>query len=304
MRRTITAVAICAAFSAASPALAGSGPGDLLPQAGEIAGWATDGEPLFYGPEDLWEYIDGSAENFLSYEFEAVAAQEYRDDAGRSIKVEIYRHASPLMAYGIFTQFRSPDADVLEIGDDAFGDAYSLHLLRGRCYVKIDAYDGSPESAAGMRAFAGAIAARIDGAGAPPAALDVFPPDGLVAWSETFINEGVLGSAKFPPAFVALYAAGEKRGKLYLFPGEDDEAARTVFDWYTGSIGAAVAGREGAGGWLAAAGSDRYRGDVLVFLRGGWLGIVTGFEGDPAAREDLASRAVERIAAAACEKEP
>lgn len=300
MRTIALTMTMLVSLLAAVPAGAAGPLAGLLPADGEVGDWTTDGELRTYEPDNLWEYINGSAENFLAYEFEEVVARDYRDTEGRSLKVEIYRHASPLMAFGIFTQFRSPEAATLEIGDGAFGDEYSLHFWKGRHYVKIDTYDPGPETAAGMSGVARAVAEKMDGAGGPPAALAAFPPEGLVAGSETFINEGVLGSSKFPPAFTAEYAVGEAEGTLYLFPVKDAERARGVFDWYAGSIEATAEERGEAGGWLLAAGRDRYRGELLVFLRGEWLGIVTGFEGDARARENLARRAVERIAAAGC----
>ena len=114
-------------FSSAHPFAGPAGElGRLLPDAGDIEGWKKDGEVLSYAADDLWEYINGSAERFLEYDFEMVLAQHYLNTAGEEIKVEIYAHGSPLEAFGIYSRFRSPDSEIYDIGNEAFGDGYTL----------------------------------------------------------------------------------------------------------------------------------------------------------------------------------
>ena len=86
-------------------AAGGDRPALLLPATNELPGWERDGEALEYEAENLWEYINGSAETFLAYAFRDVVAQDYRKGAGLELKVEIYRHDSPLMAFGISSQY-------------------------------------------------------------------------------------------------------------------------------------------------------------------------------------------------------
>ena len=91
----------------------------LLPEEGRVAGWKADGEVLLYSADDLWEYINGSAETFLMYDFAGVAVKHYVNGSGSEIKIEIYEHGSPLMAFGIFSQYRSHDAGSLGFGNES-----------------------------------------------------------------------------------------------------------------------------------------------------------------------------------------
>jgi len=128
---------------------AGGSEGDSLsvrlPSPGEIEGWRRDGERLVYHAENLWEYINGAAENFLTYEFQSVTVQDYLSDTGKGLKVEIYDHANPLMAFGIYSQFRGEGLIRYELGNDAVGDAYSLHFWKGSYYVRINVFEESEE---------------------------------------------------------------------------------------------------------------------------------------------------------------
>lgn len=253
-------------------------PAGLLPGQQDLEGWKMDGDALYYVPGNLWEYINGQAETFLMYDFREVAAQHYLDDSGLEIKVEIYEHGSPLMTFGIYSQFRSPEASYIDLGNEAFGDEYSLHFWKGRFYVKVYAYDEGEKSGEAMKAFAGMVAGRIPDESGEPKETSLFPRGGLVEKSVTFVSEGVMGSGKLPPAFTGEYVTGEEKGKLYIFPLESEKAAGEIFGWYAGEIGA-VADEAGSGKtkYSVAEGEAPYRGPVKVFRYGRFMGVVTGF---------------------------
>jgi hypothetical protein len=271
-------------------------PSALLPADDQLEGWKRDGEALVYDPSNLWEYINGQAEAFLMYDFIEVAAQHYLDEAELEIKIEIYMHGSPLMAFGIYSQLRSPDATYIELGNEAFGDDYSLHFWKGRFYVKVYAYDEGEESAAAMKRFAALVEGKILDEGGEPVETSLFPAGGLEKKSVTFVTEGVMGSGSLPPAFMGDYTIGEERGKLYIFSLDSAEAAAELFKGYAGELGAAVSTSESGGlEYETADGEAPYRGAVKLFAYGRFMGIVTGFAGGSEAAVDLAGGTVSLI---------
>lgn len=275
---------------------------DILPEHDEIEGWERDGEHLSYDAENLWEYINGSAENFLTYDFKEVIAQDYKSKTGKNLKVEIYRHGNSLMAFGIYSQYRGPDLTFYDIGNEGFGDAYSFHFWKGDCYVRINVFERSEETAGDMKEFARLVASKIEDAGMIPEELSCFPVKGLVEKSITYVTVGVLGSGKLPPAFIGDYRSGDDVGKLYLFQCDDKKDSREKFVWYTGEMEAEVTeGIAGKEKYLKAVCDHPYRGEMLVFQYGKWLGVLTGFEKAAKVREELLGRAVERIAGS-CER--
>ncbi|MCK4235544.1 MAG: hypothetical protein KAX38_00395 [Candidatus Krumholzibacteria bacterium] len=268
----------------------------LLPASGEIDGWKKDGEPLVYYAGNLWEYIDGSAESFLAYEFKSVIAQDYISATGKGLKVEVYDHGSPLMAFGIYSQFRGEELTLYELGNEGVGDTYSLHFWKGSYYVRINVFDKSNELERAMEAFARAVDARITESGAPIPEISRFPKGGLVERSITYVTKGVLGRGKLPPAFIAEYRIGDGRGKLYLFPLAGKKDAWKVFDWYSKEIKAEI--REyatGHGTCLMGRGLAPYVGEILAFHCGSWMGIITGFEDAQKVKDDLAAAVAGRI---------
>jgi len=273
-----------------------AGPATLLPASNEIAGWKTDGEPLAYTEENLWEYINGAAENFISFEFREVAAQDYLDGSGAGLKVEIYEHGSPLMAYGIYAQMRSPDLAFLDVGNEAFADEYSVHFWKGPYYVRVAVYDATPALDAAMKTFAGAIAAKIEDGGSLPPEAACFPPDGLVAKDTRFLAEGVLGRAKYPPSFVATYRWESESAKLYLSTMPDSAAARGAFDWYVKETGGTPALLRAVGGdCVQSSCKDPYQGAVVTFQFGRWFGSLVGLEPDSERGAKLIRETVENL---------
>jgi len=104
----------------------------LLAIAVSPAGAADAGDPLLgalaakgewkllepvrtFGPGNLYEEIDGEAELFLPYGVErlTVAILGRTARPGSEVRLELFRMASPRDAYGIWSQYRYPDQEIL-----------------------------------------------------------------------------------------------------------------------------------------------------------------------------------------------
>ncbi len=297
----------CAGNAAVLLSVTGAGAGErgdaktdsLLPASGEITGWERDRDMLEYDAGNLWEYINGSAESFLAYDFRMVHVQDYLSRDGEGLKVEIYRHGNPTMAFGIYSQIRSPGLDYYEIGSECFGDGYSIHFLKGPYYVRVGVFEESEALVDAMKAFSRTVASKITRGNELPGELDLFPGEGLVVKSITYVTKGVLGRSKFPPAFTAMYLLGGTEGKLYIIPLPSRDEAAELFTWYSGIVGAR-AERSGGdrGRFVTAAGKDSYRGEVALFRYERWMGVMSGFGGSLERMIKVAERFVDRAAAA------
>ena len=102
----------------------------------EIPGWKMKVNEKVYNSGDLWELIDGAADIFLSYYFEDLHTAEYTKK-NQMIRVEIYRHKSPVDAYGIFTAERMPDYPQVSVGTLGYKSQGVLNFMAGNFYVKV-----------------------------------------------------------------------------------------------------------------------------------------------------------------------
>jgi hypothetical protein len=209
------------------------------------------------------------------------------------------------MAWGVYTQFRSPGAAFLDIGVEGFGDDYSVLFWKGPYYVRIQSWEEGGEAASAMRLFAGLVAEGIEYDAAEPAETALFPLEGLAPRSLTYVTEGVMGNGRLPEAFVADYRRGGEEGRLYLFPLEHEEDAEMLLEWYAGETGAEIRGAgDGRIAWEMGEGEAPYRGRVVLFRQGRWMGVAAGFGAGGGIAEALAAETAKLIAAFEVEGDP
>jgi hypothetical protein len=101
----------------------------LLPEDNALPGWTRSGDVRFFGPGNLWEYINGAAEGYLSYNFQEVVTAEYSNPEKQSQSViDVYRMEDPLNAFGIYTQELNPDSEFHKIGVEGYVGGTALNF--------------------------------------------------------------------------------------------------------------------------------------------------------------------------------
>jgi len=97
----------------------------------EIEGWKRSGNIQVFTSESLFDYIDGAAELYLSYDFHQLQVAEYHDQEETIITVEVYGHKTPLHAFGIYSQERPREANFLDIGAQGYVEETMLNFVIG-----------------------------------------------------------------------------------------------------------------------------------------------------------------------------
>lgn len=196
--------AVAAQTRPASPALAALAP--------ELAGWTRTEAPRSYFPDNLFEYIDGAAESYLSYDFrELLVVDLEKKGTEATLTMEIYDMGLPLNAFGIFGAERYPENRPADLGDLSYVEGEALNFLAGRYYVKMLAFGLGPATEASLVEAGGRIAAaiRAAGGGGPlPALVRAFPARDLVARSERYIKRNFMGYEFLHDGYVAAYKSG------------------------------------------------------------------------------------------------
>jgi hypothetical protein len=178
-----------------------------------------------FGPDNLYEEIDGEAELFLPYGMErlTVAVLGRTARPGSEVRLELFRMASPRDAYGIWSQYRYPDQEVLRIPpSEAVVSDTSADFFRGETFVRIRSKpgDGSRNDVVGI---ASEIVALIEGSGSPPEearALDDLP--GRVSGSILYQKRAMLGYECLAPGFEAKFSTASSSGHYLLLPPAAD----------------------------------------------------------------------------------
>jgi hypothetical protein len=178
-----------------------------------------------FGPDNLYEEIDGEAELFLPYGMErlTVAVLGRTARPGSEVRLELYRMASPRDAYGIWSQYRHPDQEILRIppSEAVVSDA-SADFFRGETFVRIRSSPGNG-SRNDVVGISSEIVALLTGSGSPPEeakALDDLP--GRISGSILYQKRAMLGYECLAPGFEAKFSTASSSGHYLLLPPAAD----------------------------------------------------------------------------------
>ncbi len=280
---------------------AAEGSGDLLsllPQIGDIENWAPDGAPRFFDDGNLWEFINGAAEGYLTYGFEEVVTADYIQQGGdqtvggdQSV-IDIYRMKDPVNAYGIYSQERNANYDFMDIGVEGYLGGTVLNFWRGPYYIKITVFDDKDELKAKMIEMGNHIAGKIDDPATEPAEVGYFPTENQLPYSVQYLPKDVLGQSYLVNAFESKYQDGDQEYKIILASMDDSEAATEAMARYRQFQGG---GEDleglGDGGFI---GEDSFYGNVLAVRSGSRLLIALGVPSESAGK-DLISQTLAKV---------
>jgi hypothetical protein len=205
------------------PAPAATAPAAALPLKSP-GGWGR-GAIESYGPETLFEKINGKADAYLVFDVAGLEFAGYArpEDPDSYVDVYLYDMAEPLNAFGIYRAQRSGTEKRLDAPDEGCAVGASAFARRGRYYLEVLA--SGADCAAEARALAAAVAAALP---APAAAVEDppwFPREGLRI--VRYEPETSFGLAN---AFVAIYEDGTQ---VVVAPGGEAElrAARETLEF-------------------------------------------------------------------------
>jgi hypothetical protein len=203
----------------------------------QVAGWRQTGEIQTFSPETLFEYINGGADLYLTYDFQELKVAEYSTEKKASVTIEVYRHKTPIHAFGIYSQERLPGANFLEIGAQGYIEPNVLNFLAGSYYVKISSIKTGPEDREVLMTFAKRISEALGPGGALPSILSSFPEEGKKKNSEKFIAVKFLGYAFLHSAFVANYEVSGTKFKLFVIEPADKTECKNMIQKYSERTG-------------------------------------------------------------------
>ena len=197
----------------------------ILPD--RVQGWRASGQDKTFDRDNLFDYIDGGAELYLSYGFRRLTSRVYEKNDPPEIIVDVFDMGRPEDAFGVFTHSR-------ETVDDSFGQGsqYTEGLLlfwKDRYYVSILASPETKESREACFELARLISGAIPGTGRLPGVVALLPEESLAretiryfhhyVWlnSHYFIaDENILNIDESTDALLAKYGDAGHRSILLL----------------------------------------------------------------------------------------
>ncbi len=244
MKKLTILIVIAVGCALAAPFLcAGAGGKDMTAIFPQMEGWSPKGKPDVYTPDNLFEYINGAADVFLSFDFVKLATLTYENAKKHSFTVDVYCNGSDRNGFGIYSQEKPRKGVFLPIGTQGYYEQGILNFLRGSYYVKMSGYDLGDDDKTVLTSYARKLAEKLEGHLEFPAVVKCFPAEGKIPNSESFISKNFLGHAFLHSAYTADYEKDGRGAQVFIIETKDTKSAESILKSYLAFLekkGAAV----------------------------------------------------------------
>lgn len=170
----------------------------------EIEGWKPVSEVVEYVPDNLWEYINGAADQFIDYGFKNLRVQEVQHDTV-ILSIDIYDMESAISAFGIYkTESRGVEPKLKIGGQSVVTPPAQGLMVKTKYYIKINTIEGKLTMKAGKRILK-QLAASIPGLNKLPPELSFLPLKNQIEGTVGFVKSGYLGLTELKNCLFASY---------------------------------------------------------------------------------------------------
>lgn len=250
------ALAVLALFLLGAPSL-----GALSPDCTAVPG-STLKETRVHEPDNLFDYMDGGAEGYITYSFLKLNGVTCVLNGTRFI-LDISEMATPDFAYGLFVSNYDSRKPTEKLGAIAQVMGARATLVKDKYFVEVS-MDAPGEHSAEIRPVIAALEKRIAGTATLPKEITWFAAEKRTAPLVRMVPESVLGMGALPKGFVTEYAFG----KAFLVITAGPEAAAAAMKKVQGRFAGAAPVKVGEQAFEA---TDQYLGRMVFFRKGAYI---------------------------------
>lgn len=138
-----------------------------------LSGWTVKETLQIDSREDLYDYIDGGAEQFISYGYVCAVSKIYEQKGEPEVRIEVFDMYNSKNAYGIFSNIRYE-----ENNDYGQGSQYvkgAIFFWKGRYFINVTTIEETYETEKFIRELANRISDAIPEPGEKPEIIKVLP---------------------------------------------------------------------------------------------------------------------------------
>jgi hypothetical protein len=132
-----------------------------LPASDEVSGWQKASETRNFAAKDLWQYIDGDAEQYVAAGVVSTMTSDYKYNNQIEAVVDVHTMKGADGAHKILATGQTTVGKPVQVGDEAIQYAQSLSFRKGATLVRIVSYQSSTETPQALLSLAQAIAAKL-----------------------------------------------------------------------------------------------------------------------------------------------
>jgi len=132
-----------------------------FPASGAVPGWQKSGETRTFSASNLYEYIDGGAEEYISAGVVSTSTTDYKYQDKLEATVDVYTMGDAAGARKILDKGQAKDAKKIKLGDAGIALAQSVTFRKGPYLVRIVAFDATPDAPQALLALAHGVEAKL-----------------------------------------------------------------------------------------------------------------------------------------------
>ena len=156
-----TIAIIVAALLVGCKSKAPAGSVEFFPESTSVPGWEKSSATRTFEASHLYEYLDGDADKYLQAGVENTLTSDYRLNSKTDATIDVFVMGSAEGAQKVYESESSEGSQPLTLGDAGRYAKGSLTFRQGRYFVRLVAYEDSPEIAKGAADLARAISSRL-----------------------------------------------------------------------------------------------------------------------------------------------
>ena len=132
-----------------------------FPASGTVTNWEKSSDTRTFAAKDLWQYIDGDAEQYISAGVVSTATSDYKFKGQLEAVVDVYTMGNSAGAQKILETGQTKDAKSAQLGDAGMAYEQSVTFRKGPYLVRIVAYEASPDGPQALLALAHGVEAKL-----------------------------------------------------------------------------------------------------------------------------------------------
>ena len=134
---------------------------DPFPASGAVAGWQKTSDTRVFAAKDLWQYIDGDAEQYVKAGVVSTSTSDYKYQNQLEAVVDVYTMGDSAGAHKIFANDESKGAKNVQLGDAGVAYEQSVTFCKGPYLVRIVAYEATPDGPQALLALARGVETKL-----------------------------------------------------------------------------------------------------------------------------------------------
>ncbi len=256
---------IASLFLASSTFITAQTPDEICAWLPDVRGWQKPASKEVFNPDNLFDRINGAAPLFIENGFLEMTTCDYTKGENY-ITIQVYRHATPEDAFGMYSSERSSDLTFYKIGGEAHGDNGSMFFFAGSLYIKIRSSLSDEDTGNALQLISKAVADNAAPDADYPAMIKILPEENKIPHTEAYITSNYIGHEFLNKVYVCQYKQENLKYQLFAIEAGSGEEAKEILKKYFTFTKQPLEFEEG---FLLI--KDRYNGDIPCLWKGKYL---------------------------------